>query len=118
MSFKAGTDDLRESPLVTLIEALIGKGYTVTVHDRNVSLARLVGANRRYIESEIPHIAALMRPTPDAVVEASEVIVVGTADPVFAEVVRRIPAGKKIVDLVRVVEDPSTLDADYHGINW
>jgi len=117
-SFKAGTDDLRESPMVILIETLLGKGYSVTVHDRNVSLARLVGSNRRYIETEIPHIAALMRATPAEVVEASDVIVVGTADPAFEPVLRSLTDEKVVVDLVRIVADPGALAAEYYGINW
>jgi GDP-mannose 6-dehydrogenase len=117
-SFKAGTDDLRESPLVTLIETLLGKGYSVTVYDRNVSLARLVGANRRYIEQEIPHIAALMRASAAEVVAAADVLVVGNADPEFASVVAGLGAEKTVLDLVRVVNTPAALAAQYYGINW
>ena len=117
-SFKAGTDDLRESPVVILIETLLGKGYSVTVHDRNVSLAQLVGANREFIEREIPHIAALMRATAAEVAEASDVIVVGTADPQFEAVLRDLAAEKTVVDLAGAVSDPQALAADYHGINW
>ena len=117
-SFKAGTDDLRESPLVLLIEALLGKGFAVTIYDRNVSLARLVVANRAYIETGIPHIAALMRATPAEVVEAGDVIVLGNGDPDFDAVVRGLTADKIVVDLAGVVADATALTAQYHGINW
>jgi GDP-mannose 6-dehydrogenase len=118
MSFKAGTDDLRESPIVLLIEALIGKGMDVLVYDRDVSRSRLIGANREYIEREIPHIWELVRPSLDAVIEASETIVVGNSSPEFRGLEGRVGRGKTIVDLVRIV-DPSALEgAEYHGIAW
>ena len=75
LAFKPGTDDLRESPMVTLVETLIGKGCDVRILDRSVSIARLVGANRRYIEEEIPHIASLMCDDVEALLAHAEVLV-------------------------------------------
>ena len=86
LAFKPGTDDLRESPMVTLVETLIGKGCDVRILDRNVSIARLVGANRRYIEEEIPHIASLMCDEVEALLAHAEVLVVGTAGEAAARV--------------------------------
>ncbi len=118
LSFKAGSDDLRESPLVTLIEVLIGKGYTVRIHDEDVSLARIVGANKRYIEEAIPHISSLLRSTPEEVVESSEVIVVGRKTPAVARLVRALGPEKHVVDLVRVAPDRAGKDGAYEGICW
>src|SRR5438034_3434425 len=79
LSFQAETDDLRESPMVALVEALIGKGCDVRILDRYVSTARLVGANRRYIEEEIPHIASLMCANVQALLAHAEVLVIGNS---------------------------------------
>jgi GDP-mannose 6-dehydrogenase len=117
-SFKAGTDDLRESPIVDLIERLIGKGYQVQVYDRNVSLANLHGANRAYIEKEIPHIAQLMTDTVDEIIEGSDVIVIGNNSPEFADVRQRVNGRHVIVDLVRAVGKESLSDERYQGIAW
>jgi GDP-mannose 6-dehydrogenase len=116
-SFKAGTDDLRESPLVELIERLIGKGYAVRVYDRNVSLATLVGANRAFIEREIPHIASLMADTIEEVVEQSDVLVIGNADPAFAAALDAVRPDQIVLDLVRIRTD-GTLPPGYVGISW
>jgi GDP-mannose 6-dehydrogenase len=117
-SFKAGTDDLRESPMVALIETLIGKGYQVLVYDRNVSLARLHGANRAYIEREIPHIATLMRDSPEEVIAASDVIVVGNKGMEFREALQQTRPDQVIIDLVRLLPEPRTWAAQYAGICW
>jgi len=117
-SFKAGTDDLRESPLVELIETLIGKGYQVKVYDKNVSLARLHGANRTYIEHEIPHIATLMCPSLDEVLAESEVVVIGNKAPEFGQALQQVRQDQVVIDLVRIMKDIDHLDVRYEGICW
>ena len=117
-SFKAGTDDLRESPIVELIERLIGKGYQVQVYDRNVSLANLHGANRAYIEQEIPHITHLMRDSIEEVLTASDVIIFGNRAAEFHNVPQQINKDQVIIDLVRIAEDLSQINGEYQGICW
>jgi GDP-mannose 6-dehydrogenase len=116
-SFKAGTDDLRESPMVEVTERLIGKGYDLRVYDRNVSLACLHGANRDYILNKIPHISRLMVPTIEDVLAHAETIVIGNAAPEFADVPRRIGEGQTIIDFVRVSESRSIAGV-YEGLCW
>jgi GDP-mannose 6-dehydrogenase len=116
-SFKAGTDDLRESPMVTLIEALIGKGIQLAVYDRDVSLARLFGANKEYIEREIPHISQLMRASVEEVLEASDVLIVGNKSEEFREIEGRLRNDQIVIDLVRLF-DNRTSDDKYQGICW
>jgi GDP-mannose 6-dehydrogenase len=117
-SFKAGTDDLRESPIVILAEALLGKGRSLCIYDKNVSLARLVGANKEYIERQIPHLSSLLCDTIDEVIDRSEVIVVGNQSPEFAQALTRARADQIIIDLVRLPLSGSPLQADYRGICW
>lgn len=116
-SFKAGTDDLRESPIVELIERLIGKGYEITVYDRNVSLANLKGANRAYIEREIPHIASLMASSVADVVAFAEVLVVGNAAEEFRDVPDAVRDDQTVIDLVRILPDAESKPG-YQGIAW
>jgi len=116
-SFKAGTDDLRESPMVELAERLIGKGYELRVCDRNVSLAAVHGANRDYILNKIPHISRLMVPTIGAVLAHSQTIVIGNASPEFAEVPGRIGEHQTVIDFVRV-SDSRSVAGVYEGICW
>ncbi len=117
-SFKAGTDDLRESPMVELIERLIGKGYQVKVHDRYVSLANLQGANRAYIEQTIPHIASLMAESVDEVLKSCEVIVIGSKSPEYSEVLSKLRPDQTLIDLIRLVSDPLPASERYQGICW
>jgi GDP-mannose 6-dehydrogenase len=117
-SFKAGTDDLRESPLVILAEALLGKGLSLRIYDKNVSLARLVGANKRYIDEQIPHLSSLLCDTVEEVIDGSEVVVVGNQAPEFAKALTACRADQVVIDLVRVPVYGSLLEADYRGICW
>jgi len=122
LSFKEGTDDLRESPIVTLAELLIGKGYELLVYDRNVRLASLVGANRDYILKHIPHIGRLMVDRPEQLIEQSEVLVVASADLEFTALLEKLPLGKSVIDLVGAWSmDASARSAHlgaYEGIAW
>lgn len=118
LSFKAGTDDLRESPLVELIERLLGKGYEVRIYDKNVSLARLHGANRAYIEKEIPHLAQLMRGSLAEVIGESEVILIGNGASEFKEALHTTRSEQTIIDLVRLVNGSGQPAAQYEGICW
>jgi len=115
-SFKAGTDDLRESPMVSLIETLIGKGFQLAVYDRDVSLARLFGANKEFIERGIPHISQLMRSSLDEVRETSDLLIVGNKSEEFREIESKLRADQIVIDLVRLFE--KTSDDAYQGICW
>ena len=116
-SFKAGTDDLRESPLVEVIERLLGKGYDIRLYDRNVNVASLMGANRDYILNHIPHISSLMMGSIDEVLLHADIIVVGNGDPEFRTVPEKLRPNQVIVDLVRIV-DGSDMKDHYDGICW
>ena len=117
-SFKAGTDDLRESPIVILAEALLGKGCALRIYDRNVSIARLVGANREYINTQIPHLSSLLCETVDEVIDGSDVIVVGNASPEFSDALARTRPDQIVLDLVRVKVDRTRIAAEYRGMCW
>jgi len=115
-SFKAGTDDLRESPMVSLIETLIGKGFQLSIYDRHVSLARLFGANKEYIESEIPHISQLMRESVADVLQSSDLLIIGNKAEEFRDIEAMLREDQTIIDLVRLFE--KTSDEVYQGICW
>jgi GDP-mannose 6-dehydrogenase len=118
LSFKAGTDDLRESPLVYLAETLLGKGYELKIYDENVSLARLTGANKQYIEKVIPHISSLLCSSFDEVLAASEVLVVGNRLPAAANFLDGANSNHIIIDLIRIKEELDGTDENYQGIGW
>ena len=115
-AFKAGTDDLRESPIVDVIEYLIGKGYDLRLYDGNVSMAALTGANRDYILNHIPHISRLMVESIDDVMEFAETIVVGNGASEFRAKVANARTDQVVVDLVRVADHVS--NDTYDGICW
>jgi GDP-mannose 6-dehydrogenase len=117
LSFKSGTDDLRESPMVTLIETLIGKGLRLSIYDRDVELARLFGANKNYIEAEIPHISQLMRSNLDEVIDSSEVVIIGKKEDEFRSLADRMNNGRVIIDLVRLF-DVGDSRKQYQGLCW
>jgi len=117
LSFKSGTDDVRESPIVILIEMLIGKGYGITIYDEEVSLAKLYGANKRYLDETIPHVTSLMESSVSKVLEKSDLVIVSKKTDEFK---KEIDANKKdifVVDLVRLFADYKHRTS-YEGISW
>jgi GDP-mannose 6-dehydrogenase len=122
LSFKEGTDDLRESAIVALAERLIGKGFELMIYDRNVKLGKLVGTNLDYILNHIPHIGRVLVDEPAELFTKSDVVVVATGEKEFAKLVARHGSGKMIIDLAGIGEfySPSTLDKveSYEGIAW
>lgn len=118
LAFKPGTDDLRESPMVTLIEMLIGKGMELAIYDGHVSQAQLIGSNREFIEREIPHIWSLMKPSVDDVLAASETLVIGNASGEFRALGDRLNGQHAVVDLARIFAPGVAVPARYQGIAW
>jgi len=116
-SFKAGTDDLRESPVVEMIERLLGKGFDVRIYDRNVNLAALIGANRDYILNQIPHISNLMVDSMENILEHAEILVIGNGDKEFKDILSRKRHEQMVIDLVRI-ENNTSEEGHYDGICW
>jgi len=118
LSFKSGTDDLRDSPLVAMAEHFVGKGLKVRIYDPEVNVSRLVGANRRYIDQSIPHIGLLICAEPGPVIDESDVLVVGLRTPaVLRELVARCREDQVIVDLVQL-PNREQLRGQYRGVCW
>jgi GDP-mannose 6-dehydrogenase len=118
LSFKAGTDDLRDSPTVILVESLLGKGCKIKIYDSEVSLAKIFGANKAYIEQEISHISTLMCSEIDEVLEESDVIVVAKRQNEIRERLKPYLGKKMIFDLVRIIPSPCHRLENYDGICW
>ena len=118
LAFKEGTDDLRESPMVTLVERLIGKGIDIAIYDREVSQAKLIGANREFIEREIPHVWTLFRPSVADVLMHAETVVIGNGSKEFRHLDGKLQPGQFVVDLVRAFGPRRSDGRTYDGICW
>jgi GDP-mannose 6-dehydrogenase len=117
MSFKPDTDDLRESPLVEMIETLLGKGYSIRVYDKNVSVARLVGANKRFMDEHIPHLSSLLVDTPEELLAHIDVLVIGHASPELPALLSKMRSDQFVVDLVAGAKNVA-MAPKYEGICW
>jgi GDP-mannose 6-dehydrogenase len=118
LSFKAGTDDVRESPGLTLTETLLGRGYEVVVYDGNVDPSRLIGSNRAFLERELPHIANLMRDALEDVVAEVDVLIVTTNNPEYRRIFDLTRPHHRVIDLVGLANDRESSDPTYEGICW
>ena len=116
LSFKEGTDDLRNSPAVAVIEALIGKGCDIFIYDKNINLSLLTGTNKNFIESRIPHLSSLMIDNVQKIINTCDVIIINTKEKEFVPHLKNIK-DKIIIDMVRLDETLLT-KSNYIGINW
>ena len=118
LSFKAGTDDLRESPILRVIGTLVGKGYSVLLHDPSIDMKRVLGANRAFVEHEVPYLPERLREDLDAVLAGSDIIVVANGTSAYREIGARLRDGQCLVDLVHAVDPASVKNGEYHGLAW
>ena len=118
LSFKVGTDDLRESPLVIMAETLLGKGFKLAIHDSDVELTRLTGANKRFLEEKLPHINSLLSASLEEVVAQSKTLVVCKNASEYRELPRLISPQHHIVDLAATLKTAKIPAAQYHGLYW
>jgi GDP-mannose 6-dehydrogenase len=117
LAFKHGTDDLRESPVLELVERLVGKGYEVRLHDEGVLLPRLVGANREHLLRTLPHVATYLVDDLEESIHGAEVVVVAQGNPAYADILERVSPGQKVLDLHGVARMPGA-GPQYHGFLW
>lgn len=117
LSFKRNTDDLRESPFVTLAEQLIGKGFELKIFDKNVSVSKLIGSNQAFVEQHLPHIDTLLLTDLEEVLEHGEIIVVCNFEPEYEAQLKQLDSKKVILDLTRLPESLRTA-ALYDGLSW
>jgi GDP-mannose 6-dehydrogenase len=118
LAFKPGTDDMRDSPLVTLAERLLGKGFDLAIYDGFVKISRLLGKNKEFIDREIPHLDRLLQEAPEQALEGAQIIVVGHADPAARAAIASRAAGRRIIDLFGYAELRCAGAAEYEGICW
>jgi GDP-mannose 6-dehydrogenase len=118
LSFKAETDDLRESPILRVIGALVGKGHSVLLHDPHLDMERVLGANRRFVEDEVPYLPERLRTNLEEVVAQSEVIVIANQAKAYAGVGALLKPGQALVDLAHAVDRRSVVHGEYHGLAW
>jgi GDP-mannose 6-dehydrogenase len=118
LSFKAHTDDLRESPILRVVNALVGKGYSVLLHDSNIDMQRVLGANRAFVENEVPYLPERLRSSLPEVIGASEVVVVANGSPEYVGVGALLKPDQLLVDLAHVVDPASVPTGNYHGLAW
>ncbi len=117
LSFKAGTDDLRNSPAVTVVETLIGKGYSVKIYDKNILLSNLTGTNKVYIDQHIPHLSNHMIHDIDDLDKDVDVIIINNKEPEYLEILEKTNDTIVIIDMVRLSESIRNKN-NYIGINW
>lgn len=118
LSFKAGTDDLRGSPVIKIVEALVGKGYDVSIYDANVDLARIIGTNREFLEKEVPYLPSILKPSIGEILNSCEVIVVTNKSREFTEVPGIIKPGQALIDVVGIPVGSTHVKGKYLGICW
>jgi GDP-mannose 6-dehydrogenase len=118
LSFKPSTDDVRESPTVSLLETLYGRGYEISVYDEIVVPEKLIGANRAFLERELPHIASAMRTSIEDVLYEADVIVIANSSPKFSSVVDRMRSDQVLIDLVGIAQGETRKEVCYEGIAW
>jgi len=118
LSFKAGTDDLRESPLVIIAETLIGRGFNLAIHDSEIELTRLTGANKRFLENKLPHISSLLASSVADVVRRSKTLVICKRATEYAGLRELIRSGQEVVDLVAMLRPNGRPLEHYHGLYW
>jgi GDP-mannose 6-dehydrogenase len=118
LSFKVGTDDLRESPVVIMAETLLGKGFKLAIHDSEVELTRLTGANKRFLEDKLPHINSLLATSLKDVVADNKILVVCKNAPEYCELTKLISSNHHVVDLVAALKGAGIPSTQYHGLYW